>query len=115
MIGTDDGTRLNQPAKQFTNPHWRALCLRLRAQQATLGNRLDAGQDSRRLRNLLAGWLSLSGFPAGQTSDEAIAWISVLAGELACQADPATETLAMTCTRLSVAARSGGVTTGMAV
>ena len=81
--GTEDATRLHQQAKHFTNPQWQALYLRLRALQATLADRLDAGPGSPRLDQVHAAWLSLPGTTAGQTAGDAAAWLLALLGELA--------------------------------
>ncbi len=111
--GTEDSTRLHQQAKHFTNPQWQALYLRLRALQATLGDRLDAGTNSRRLAQIRAGWLSLPGTTAGQTAGDAAAWILALIGELAGGGNKV-PTLVILDEFSAVAGRTGAAAAGLA-
>jgi hypothetical protein len=111
--GAEDSTRLHQQAKHFTNPQWQALYLRLRALQATLGDRLDAAPNSRRLAQIHAGWLSLPGTTAGQTAGDAAAWILALIGELAGGGNKV-PTLVILDEFSAVAGRTGAAAAGLA-
>jgi len=110
---TEDSARLHAQAKHFTNPQWQALYLRLRALQATLGDRLDAGPGSPSLDRIEAAWLSLPGTTAGQTAGDAAAWILALIGELA-GSGKGVPTLVILDEFSAVAARTGAAAAGLA-
>jgi hypothetical protein len=111
--GTEAGARLHGQAKHFTSPQWQALYLRLRALQATLGDRLDAGPGSSRLDQVEAAWLSLPGTTAGQTAGDAAAWILALIGELAGRGR-GVPTLVVLDEFSAVAGRTGAAAAGLA-
>ena len=111
--GTEEATRLQQQAKHFTNTQWQALYLRLRALQATLADRLDAGHGSPRLDQIEAAWLSLPGTTAGQTAGDAAAWLLALLGELA-GSSSRIPTLVLLDEFSAVAGRTGAAAAGLA-
>ena len=82
-IATVDALIEKLAASSFSNSQWNSLYLRLRALQATVGDRLDSSTNSWSLESTDAAWISIPGTSSPQTASDIASWLLAMLGELA--------------------------------
>ena len=87
QIATVESLIGKQISSTFSNNQWNSLYLRLRALQATVGDRLDSFGNSWSLNTTDAAWISIPGTSSPQAAGDIAAWVLAMLGELATVGD----------------------------